>query len=236
LEPAAAHGRSSGRPATVFGGRRHCRRPLLFGGGILAWVQLGASVPALWQTGYGLRLTTKLALVAGLLLLGAVNRFVLMPRMDQSTAQRWLRRSLLADLTLGAAVLAATATLALGPPPRAIVPAAPVTVATFAAGRQALLTLSPGRPGTNRLEAWVTDGDGKPVVAREARLRLVLPEAGIEPSRHAAAMPQPGVYLADGLAILRPGRWQLRLDLLIDNFTRLGFEADILIASGAAQD
>jgi copper transport protein len=209
---------------------------LLLAGGILAWVQLGASVPALWQTGYGLRLTTKLALVAGLLLLGAVNRFVLTPRLDRSTAQRWFRRSLLADLALGAAVLAATATLALAPPPRAIVPAAPVTVATFTEGRQALLTLSPGRPGTNRLEAWVTDGDGKPVVAREARLRLALPEAGIEPSRHAAAMPQPGVYLADGLAILRPGRWRLRLDLLIDDFTRLGFEADMVIAPEAAQD
>jgi copper transport protein len=180
---------------------------LLLAGGILAWVQLGGRASAFWQTDYGLRLTIKLALVAGLLLLGAVNRFVLTPRMDQGTAQRWLRRSLLADLALGTAVLAATATLALGPPPRAMAPpAAPVTVATFADGRQALLTLSPGRPGTNRLEAWVTDGNGKPVVAGEARLRLALPEAGIEPSRLAAVMPQPGVYLADGLAILRPGR------------------------------
>ena len=111
-----------------------------------------------------------------------------------------------------------------------------MTVATFAEGRQALLTLSPGRPGTNRLEAWVTDGDGKPVVAREARLRLALPVAGIEPSRLAAAMPQPGVYLADGLAILRSGRWRLRLDLLIDDFTRLAFEADIVIPPGAVPD
>ena len=121
-------------------------------------MQLAGRASTFWQTDYGLRLTTKLALVAGLLLLGAVNRFVLTPRMDQGTAQRWLRMSLLADLALGAAVLAATATLALGPPPRAIVPAAPVTVATFSDGRQALLTLSPDRPGTNRLEAWVRTG------------------------------------------------------------------------------
>ena len=33
-----------------------------------------------------------------------------------------------------------------------------------------MLTLLPGRPGTNRLEAWVTDADGAPLTAREATI------------------------------------------------------------------
>ena len=41
------------------------------------------------------------------------------------------------------------------------------------------------------------------------------------------------VYMVDGLVILQPGRWRLRLDLLIDDFTRLTFEADIVIPPGA---
>ncbi len=208
---------------------------LVAAGSLLAWVQLGGRVTALWETAYGLRLATKLALVTALLLLGALNRFALTPRLAHCAARRWLGRSLTVDLALGAAVLAVTATLALGPPPRAIAPpTVPVTVATFTQGRQALLTLSPGRPGTNRLEAWVTDADGGPVAAREARLRLALPEAGIEPSRVPVTMPRPGAYAADGLAILRPGRWRLRLDLLIDDFTQLTFEAEIVVAPGAS--
>ena len=203
---------------------------LVAAGGLLAWVQLGGRVAALWDTAYGLRLAAKLALVAALLLLAALNRFVLTPRIAQSTARRWLHRSLTVDLALGGAVLAVTATFALGPPPRAMLPTAtPVTVATFTDGRQALLTLSPGRPGSNRLEAWVTDEGGNPVVAREARLGLALPEAGIEPSRMAMTMPQPGSYMADGLLVIRSGRWRVRLDLLIDDFTRLTFEADLVV-------
>ena len=67
-------------------------------------------------------------------------------------------------------------------------------------------------------------------------MAMALPEAGIEPGRHAAAMPRPGVYVAEGLALPRAGRWRLRLDLLVDDFTKLTFEGEIVIPSGAAQD
>jgi hypothetical protein len=42
-------------------------------------------------------------------------------------------------------------------------------------------------------------------------------------------MTRPGVYVADGLPVARPGRWRLRLELLVDDFTRLAFEGDLMI-------
>ena len=54
-----------------------------------------------------------------------------------------------------------------------------------------------------------------------------LPAAGIEPVRATARHPLPGVVVADGVLVPRAGRWRLRLDLLIDDFTKLTYEGDI---------
>ena len=94
-------------------------------------------------------------------------------------------------------------------------------------GGQATLTVLPGRTGTNRLEAWVTDANGAPVSAREGTVSWSLPAAGIERSRLPVALPAPGVATAAGLVLPRGGRWLLRLDLLIDDFTKLTFEGRI---------
>ena len=201
---------------------------------VLAWVQLGGRFDALWQTAYGLRLSAKLGLVAGLLLIAGVNRFLLTPALEGSGARALprLRRTLGVDLALGLGVLAVTASFPLDPPPRAIprtAAAAGITAVIAAPEGQAVVTLLPGRVGANRLEAWVTDGAGTPITAKEARILLSLPGAGIEPWRAPAAMPRPGVYTADGLVLPLAGRWRLRLDLLIDDFTRQHLEGDLTL-------
>jgi copper transport protein len=212
---------------------------LVVAGSCLAWLQLGGRFAPLWETAYGLRLTGKLVLVAGLLALAAANRFVLTPRVarDDPAARRLLGRTLVADLALGLGVLAVTASFPLDPPPRATAMterdtmAGGVTVVAAAPGGQATLTLVPGRPGANRLEARVTDTTGAPVAAKEATVAMALPEAGIEPARSRAAMPRPGVYVAEGLAVPRAGRWRLRLDLLVDDFTKLTFEGELVVGT-----
>jgi copper transport protein len=95
---------------------------LVVAGSCLAWLQLGGRLVPLWETAYGLRLIGKLALVAGLLALAAVNRFLLIPRVarDDLAARRYLSRTLVADIALGLGVLAVTASFPLDPPPRAI--------------------------------------------------------------------------------------------------------------------
>jgi copper transport protein len=203
---------------------------LIMAGVALTWVQLDGSPAGLWQTAYGQRLLAKLALVAGLLALALVNRFALAPAVAEGHARstRRLRASLFADIALGLAVLAVTATFPLSPPPRAL--ASQISgITVVASGRvgQATLTLVPGRVGANRLEAGVADRDGVPVTAREATVAWSLPAAGIEPVRVDAGQPLPGVVFADRIVLPRAGRWRLRLDLLIDDFTRLTYGGEI---------
>ena len=92
---------------------------LTIAGIALAWVQLDGTLEALWETAYGQRLLLKLALVAGLLVLAVLNRFVLTPRMARGDvgSARALRVSLGADIALALAVLAVTATFPFSPPP-----------------------------------------------------------------------------------------------------------------------
>ena len=156
-------------------------------------------------------------------------------------ARRHLSRTLVADIALGLGVLAVTASFPFDPPPRAIAAAQRdaaegVTIIVAARDGQATLTLLPGQPGTNRLEAWVTDASGVAVAAKEATVSTALLEAGIEPARSPAAMPRPGVYVAEELAIPRAGRWRVRLDLLVDDFTKLTFEGEIIVGDQEAPD
>lgn len=205
---------------------------LLAGAGTaLAWVQLGGSLKTLTTTAYGWRLIGKLVLVAALLALATLNRFWLTSALARGawSAARGLRWTLRADIALGLAILAVTATFPLSPPPRALaaLDGGALTVVVAAPAGQATLTLLPGRTGTNRLEAWVTDRDGGPIQAREASLSWSLPDAGIESSRAAMNLPAPGVATAAGLVMPRGGRWKLQLDLLIDDFTKLTFVGGI---------
>ena len=92
---------------------------LLAAGLGLLWLMLGG-VTELWDSAYGRDVMVKLALVAGLLSLAAFNKLRLTPRLSGGDirAVRSLRTSIRLELLLGAAILAATATLTTvaGPP------------------------------------------------------------------------------------------------------------------------
>ena len=202
---------------------------LVLAGATMAWIQLGGSLAALTDTSYGVRLLGKLALVAPMLALAAANRWAFVPALaSRGSARAWLGAALAADMLLGLGVLAVTATFPLSPPPRAAAQAnSGITVVASGRGGQATLSLIPGRAGSYRLEAGVTDPDGVPIAAREATIVWSAPTlVGIEPMRLAATAPLPGVVVADGLPAPRAGRWRLRLELLVDDFTKLTFEGE----------
>lgn len=83
---------------------------LLVAGLILAWLLLGGIAP-LFTTAYGQLLLGKLGLVALLLGLAALNKFRLVPALarGEDRARQALRRSILAESVLMAAVLLLTA-------------------------------------------------------------------------------------------------------------------------------
>lgn len=206
---------------------------LLVSGGVIAWRQLG-SLAAAWGTTWGRLLLLKLAVVSALLAVALWNRWRLTPSLARgdAAAGRWLARLLAVDLALAAAVVGLTAGLGQHPPPR-ITEGLPVdeapglTAVTFRDGRQAAITVLPGRAGLNRIEAYVTGVDGRPLAARTALLELSAPALGLGPIRRDARAVVAGVWLVEDAALPRPGRWAVRLDLLIDDFTTLVFTTEL---------
>jgi copper transport protein len=171
---------------------------------------------------FGRALDLKLVLFAGLVALGALNRYRLVPLFQAGARRRAatrLRRSVGAELGLAAAVLAAAALLsqlAPGAPDgaRAAPAATPVLEARgadWATTVKVTLTVTPGAAGPNRFSATVADFDTGAILPAErveltgtpashpdlALARLELVEAG------------DGRWLGQGRLLSLAGRWNL---------------------------
>ncbi|CUK04980.1 Putative copper export protein [Shimia thalassica] len=85
---------------------------LILAGLVMGWMLLGTPT-ALITTGYGLALITKIALVAGVLVLAAANKLRFVPEMQagNTNAARHLAQSIEIETTVILAVFATTATL-----------------------------------------------------------------------------------------------------------------------------
>ena len=95
---------------------------LLVTGSINTWY-LAGSIPALTGTDYGHLLLLKIALFLGMVAIAAVNRLILMPRLDVGgsanttrEALRQLHRNVLLEIAAGGSVLAIVAVLGVTPP------------------------------------------------------------------------------------------------------------------------
>ncbi|MGH6921876.1 MAG: CopD family protein, partial [Geminicoccaceae bacterium] len=214
---------------------------LLFAGVVLAALQV-RTPSALIATDYGRLLLLKLALVALLLGLGAINRLVLTPRLaGRAEAAPQLRRTIGADLALAAGVVALTAGLGTVPPPRALAEGAAhahahdahhgprdYAVHATAQGHNLILVATPATVGPNRIDLYLTDGQGQPVSAEAAEMAFALPEMGIEAMRADAPALEPG-HFQGRIDLPLAGDWQVRADLLVDDFTKLPFQARIVV-------
>ncbi len=155
-------------------------------GALRAVAEVG-SLDLLFTTWYGLTLTAKLALVVGLVALGALNRFRHVPRVgareprapvgagglpgrapsagDGGSAIGALRRSVGGELALAAAILALTASLSGTAPARVAAAGAPPSPAAsvvavgddFTGTVRVRLTVTPGTAGANAFTAVVLD-------------------------------------------------------------------------------
>jgi len=98
---------------------------LLLAAGIYLSVLRLPQLSDLWTTGYGHVLIVKLALVALVLLWGAVHHFVVEPRVRVPDVQRRVRPSLAGEMTVGLAVLLVAAFLVNSKPPARTTPQPP---------------------------------------------------------------------------------------------------------------
>jgi copper transport protein len=180
----------------------------------------------LFDSGFGRALGVKLALFAGLLLLGAVNRYRLVPALRASprrTTTARLRRSVGGELWLAAGVLLAAALLSELPPgattrgaaavgqPAAAPPVLQVTGSDYATTVRVTLTVSPGAAGPNRFAAAVADYDtGDPLPARRVELTgTPVARPDVATARLELAKGADGRWQGKGPLLSIGGRWSL---------------------------
>ncbi|WP_235679065.1 copper resistance CopC/CopD family protein [Aquibium microcysteis] len=226
--------RAGGEAATVLLGRFSRSIPwllvvLVASGGVLAFIQVQTPA-ALVTTAYGRVLLVKLALVALLLVLAAFNRWRLTPAAarDDAAARRALLRAIVAELLLAVLILGAAATWRFTPPPRALARAAaePAWVHLHDPRVMADVTVMPGVAGPVAVSAALQGGDFGPFTAKAVTLVLSRPDAGIEPIRRDMAAEE-GVWRAGDLVLPLPGRWSLRVDVLVSDFERVRLEGEV---------
>jgi copper transport protein len=210
---------------------------LILCGLVLAMVQLLKPV-ALVNTDYGMRLLIKLAFVASLLFLAALNKRLFTPRLSHADAQAalWLRRSIVAELALMAGVILVTATLGQVVPPREIVAldsegGASPGFSGMAMNGEAMadIAVAPARAGANRVVLELSGGNGAPITAEEVTVWLANPELGIEPIAQKAVKQGDGEYVLSSMLFPVAGTWTLSIEALISDFEQTNFTTSVLI-------
>jgi copper transport protein len=179
------------------------------------------------DSGFGRALDLKLVLFAGLVALGALNRYRIVPLFSAGSRRRAsarLRRSVGAELSLAAAVLAAAALLsqlapgvpsgagaAARPGPAAGTPVLQATGSDWATTVKVALTVTPGAAGPNRFTATVADFDsGSPLPVDRVELAgtpVSHPDLGT--ARLELTEAPDGRWLGQGRLLSLAGRWNL---------------------------
>jgi hypothetical protein len=188
--------------------------------GLSRALHLAGGWRGLLDSSYGRFLDLKVALFLGLVALGALNRYRVVPVLASGIHHLGaLRRNLRGEVLLAAGVLAVTAVLSQLPPGKFVVeqtaarPPAPPSLqvegSDFATSVRIALTVSPGTPGPNSFTAKVTDydtGEGWP--AGRVALRFTLrgrPEIGASTLELTRAAD--GLWRGQGSQLSIAGSW-----------------------------
>lgn len=205
---------------------------LILAGIVLATVQVQEPA-ALVSTAYGQVFLMKLALLGGLFLLAAVNRWFLTAPVEAGdpSATRRLVRFIATETLVVLLIFGVAAAWRFTPPPRALAAAAaaPATTHIHTVKAMADLTVNPGRAGTVSVSAMIMRGDFGPFDAKEVTFVFSNPTAGIEPFRRHAEKPGDGTWRAADVELPLPGEWSVRVDVLISDFEMARLEGRIEI-------
>lgn len=196
---------------------------------LLAVIQL-ESLSALTGTRYGWILCIKLALVAVLLGLAALNRFRLTPALQsRSRDTRPLVRSIALECAVVIGILALVALWRFTPPPRSLAAAVRPPLALHIHSDRAMfqVLISRSRAGTDDFVLQIMAGDASPLQAKEVSLFLSLPEKGIEPMERKAARGADGIWTVRDVPIPFAGLWRIRVDALVTDFEMVTLEEEL---------
>jgi copper transport protein len=196
---------------------------------LLAVIQL-ETFSALIGTRYGWILCIKLALVAALLALAALNRFRLTPALaSRSQNSRPLARSIGLECAVVVGILILVALWRFTPPPRSLAAAVRPPLALHVHSDRAMfqLLISRSRAGTDDFVLQIMAGDASPLQAKEVSLFLSLPEKGIEPMERKAERGADGIWTIRDVPIPFAGLWRVRVDALVSDFEMVTLEEEL---------
>jgi copper transport protein len=184
---------------------------------------------AFWTTDYGLVLSAKISAVVGLLALGAVNRYVLVPRFEAQggAAARPLGTSFAAELAIAIAILGTVALWRFTPPPRVLAIAEPIPIHLHSPKAMAQVEIEPVRARGANVLVQVSNGELEPLAAKELSFILSNPAAGIEPMRREAVSEGDVTWRIDDLRVPLAGRWHVQVEILINDFEKVTLEDDV---------
>lgn len=179
--------------------------------GLIAARRTVGDLSGLTASLYGGTLLVKLGLVLIAALLGALNRFVLRPRVEAGVpaALDRFRRSVSAEVALGAVILLAVGVLTTVPPAsvtRTVRAAPTITLGGIAGPWRVRLSISPAAPGWNDVQAAVRRETGQPVEG--AHVQVILRALDHAEDRAFDLPPTSDGYAASGDFLAR-GWWEV---------------------------
>jgi copper transport protein len=198
---------------------------------LLAVIQL-EGFAGLIDTRYGWLLCTKLALVAALLGLAALNRLSLTPALQsRSRNRRPLARSIGLECAVVVAILIVVAGWRFTPPPRSLSSAVRPPLALHIHSDKAMfqVLISRAKVGADDFVLQIMAGDATPLQAKEVSLFLSLPEKGIEPIQRKAEQDADGIWIIRGVPIPFAGLWRVRVDALVNDFEMVTLEEELVV-------
>lgn len=203
---------------------------LTLAGLVLAVIQVKASTN-LTSTAYGRVLIAKTLIVAALIGVAILNRLWLTPALvvPGGSGGARLTRSVATEIILAFAILALVGLWRFTPPPQALAAAAYLHSPTL----MAQVTLAPGQAESTRAKIIITSGRAEPIVPKEVALILIKPDAGIEAITRHAHKAEPNGWEVDTLVLPLAGAWQVKVEILIDDFEKVRLEGSIMVDHNA---
>ena len=200
---------------------------LVASGTIQAIVEL-QSFSDLIDTAFGRAILIKIALLLGLIGLGAWNRQRARPRLEALAAEGAtpgatgvaLRRSMRAEIGLMVAVLSVTAALVSYAPPVGAAPG-PFSGNAELGPARLELTVDPALAGANQAHLYLFDRrTGRPWDrSKEVAVRAYLPDGDIGPLKLDTQKAGPGHYVIRRADLAPEGDWQIDVDARVTAFS-----------------
>ena len=196
------------------------------------------TVPNLVETPFGRAVLIKIVVFLGLIALGWVNRYRLLPALRRAAAGgespgrtgQLLRRTLRAEILLGLVALGATGALA-GYAPSIAESSGPYSTTTDMGPARLEVTVDPARVGPNEMHLYLFDRENgnQYDATKELRVSAELPGRDIPPVQLDPTKAGPGHYVVSGAPFGVAGDWTVAVRSRVSDFDEYSTEFTVPI-------